>query len=142
MTFTADANAIRTHFDAEWLGLRPEAPVAYDNIAFDPAVDAVDAFGNPVPWVRLTLIPGDGFQASLGTPKVWRSTGVVSVQIFVPVGQGDGTARELADDAAGVFRGQLVEGVTFRAPSLTRIGPEGAWYQINVATPYQSDDCL
>ena len=139
MSFADDANTIRGRFAAEWTTLRPGTPVAYDNTPFDPALDAVDGLGNPIPWVRLTVIPGDGFQASLGTPRVWRSTGVVSVQVFVPVGEGDGAANELADDAASVFRGVLDAGLTFRAPALTRVGPEGAWYQINVATPYQSD---
>jgi hypothetical protein len=141
MSFADDANAIRSRFATEWPPLRPTVPVAYDNAAFDPAADARDADGDPAPWVRLTIIPGDGFQASLGTPRVWRSTGLVTVQVFVPLGQGDGLARELADDVAGLFRGVSLSGLIFRAPSLTRIGADGAWYQINVATPYQADLC-
>jgi hypothetical protein len=139
MSFTEDANAIRVCFAGLWPLLRPTVPVAYDNSAFDPVSDALDAGGNPAPWVRLTIVPGDGFQASLGTPKIWRSTGIVVVQIFAPLGQGDGLANELADEVAVVFRGVSLGRVIFRAPSLTRIGPDGAWYQVNVATPYQSD---
>ena len=141
MGFATHANTIRSRFAAQWPALRPGVPMAYDNAAFDPAVDAVDGMGNPMPWVRLTVVPGDGFQASLGTPKVWRSTGVVSVQVFVPAGEGDGTANELADDAASIFRGTNDSGVTFRAPALTRVGLDaaGAWYELNVATPYLSD---
>ena len=139
MSFAEYANAIRERFAVQWFPLRPTVPVAYDNTAFDPAVDARDPDGNPAPWLRLTVLPGDGFQASLGIPKVWRSTGIAVVQVFTPTGQGDGLANELADDAASVFRGVSLPGLIFRAPSLTRIGAEDAWYQINVSTPYQSD---
>jgi hypothetical protein len=144
MGFATQANTIRNRFATLWPGLRPGVPVAFDNTAFDPAVDAVDGMGNPIPWVRLTIVPGDGFQASLGTPKVWRSTGVVSVQVFVPAGDGDGTANELADDAASIFRGVNDSGVTFRAPALTRLGLDaaGAWYELNLATPYLSDQAI
>lgn len=139
MTFATDASTIRSHFAAEWLLLRPTVPIAYDNIAFDPAVDALDPMGNPAPWVRFSILPGDAFQASLGTPKVWRSTGLVTVQVYVPVGQGDGLAADLADDASGIFRGVRLDGLIFRAPALTNIGEDGAWYQINVTTPYLAE---
>jgi hypothetical protein len=139
MSFAEDANAIRACFAGLWSLLRPTVPVAFDNSAFDPARDAQDASGDPAPWVRLTIVPGEGFQASLGTPRIWRSTGIVMVQVFAPLGQGDGPANELADDAAAVFRGVSLGSVIFRAPSLTRIGSDGAWYQVNVATPFQSD---
>ena len=139
MSFAADANAIRERFATQWFALRPSVPVAYDNTAFDPAIDARHPDGDPAPWLRLAVLPGDGFQASLGIPRVWRSTGVAVVQVFTSAGQGDGLANELADDAASVFRGVSLSGLVFRAPSLTRIGAEGAWYQVNVSTPYQSD---
>lgn len=139
MSYTADANTIRARFATEWPQLRPTVPIAYDNSAFDPAIDALDPFGNPAPWVRFSIMPGDAFQASLGTPKVWRSTGLATVQVFVPLGQGDGLAGELADDAAGIFRGVRLNGLIFRAPAFTRIGEDGTWYQINVTTPYLAE---
>ena len=139
MTFTATAQSIRSRFTDEWTLVRPGIAIAYDNAAFDPERDARDGNRNPAPWVRLTIIPGEGFQASLGTPRVWRSTGVAVVQIFTPLARGDGAAHGLADDTAAIFRGTRVDGVVFRAPSLTRIGPEGAWYQMNVSTPFHAD---
>ncbi len=144
MGFATHANTIRSRFATQWPALRPGVPIAFENTAFDPAVDAVDGMGNPMPWVRLTVIPGEGFQASLGTPKVWRLTGVVSLQVFVPAGDGDGTANELADDAASIFRGVEDTGVTFRAPALTSVGLDvgGAWYELSVATPYLSDQSV
>ena len=117
MTFASDANTIRAHFAAQWPLLRPSVPVAYDNAGFTPPEDNED---DPAPWVTLTILPGEGFQASLGSPKIWRNTGLIVAQIFVPVGQGDGLANALADDVAQVFRGQRVGFVTFRAPSRTR----------------------
>ena len=139
MSFLQTSTTIRSRFAQEWPQLRPAVPVAYDNVAFDPGRDALDAERNPAPWVRMTIIPGEGFQASLGTPRVWRSTGVAVVQVFVPLAQGDAGAYGLADDVATIFRGVSVDGVVFRAPSLTRIGPDRSWYQINVATPFQAD---
>lgn len=139
MSFAETAEAIRTRFADEWPLVRPSVSVAYDNTAFNPELDARDGNNNPAPWVRLTIVPGEGFLASLGTPRVWRATGVVVLQVFVPLARGDGLAYALADDVADIFRGVRVAGAVFRAPALTRIGPEGAWYQLNVATPFQAD---
>ncbi len=106
-------------------------PVFYDNLAETPPDSA--------PWVRLTVTHGDGAQVAMGATRRWRHAGLAVVQVFVPAGEGDGTALAIADDAASVFRGVSVAGVSFRAPGLARLGPEGAWYQVQVSVPWRAD---
>jgi len=78
----------------------------------------------------------------MGKLRRFRRVGVMVVQIFVPAGSGDGTARELADSVADIFQGRTVSGVIFRGTGLTRVGIDGAWVQYNASTPYQADDLI
>ena len=71
--------------------------------------------------------------------NLYRNTGLVAAQIFVPVAIGDGLAYEIADDIAAIFRSRLVSGVRFRTPATAPAGPDGAWYQRNVNVPFTAD---
>jgi len=131
MSFETAGNTIRSRFATQFALIQPTVPIHYDNDAGDPPDSG--------PWVRLTILDGDASQVSLGATRRWRNPGVVTIQVFVEVGIGDGLAREIADDVAAIFRGVTVSGVIFRAPSIRRVGPDGKWYQVNVSTPFQFD---
>lgn len=133
MTFAATADTIRARFNTEFPLVRASVPIAWDNVAYEPTPQT--------PWVRLTIVEGEGELAGLAGKgaNLYRHRGVVIIQIFVPIGDGDGLARAIADDIATIFRGQLVAGVHFRAPSARRVGPDEAWWQLNVRIPYRAD---
>ena len=134
MSFATAHSAIRQRFEAQW-GVT--APVQYPNTSFTPPNDAA--------WVRLTIADAGATWASFGDPgnNVERNVGLVTVQIFVPVDQGEGEALELADQARAVFRSwrDVTSGVRFLVPPYARqIGDDGKWYQVNVLASFQWDD--
>jgi hypothetical protein len=65
------------------------------------------------------------------------------VQVFVPANSGDLVARQVSQEIANLFRGQSVnvtEGtVRFKTPTISDVGESGAWYQMNVSVPFDSD---
>ncbi|MEE9140767.1 MAG: phage tail terminator-like protein [Alphaproteobacteria bacterium] len=132
MAFAATANVIRSRFATEFATARPTVPIHYDNVAGDPPAASS--------WVRLTVVEGDSFQVAMGSTRRFRDTGVAIVQVFTPLGSGDGEAREIADDVQGIFKGLTVSGVVFRKPRAARIGPDGRFYQVNVTIPFQADE--
>ena len=133
MNFAATAATIRQRFDTEFTLVRATVPVAYANRQFTPPDNAE--------WVRLNIVEGESVLAGLGGTgaNLYRNSGLVVAQIFVPVAVGDGLAYEIADDIAAIFRGKLVAGVHFRAPATAPAGPNGAWYQRNVNIPFRAD---
>lgn len=131
--FESTANVIRSRFNSNFPGLQPNVSILWDNFPGEPP--------DRGQWVRLTIQEGISFQAAYSATRLWRTPGVVIVQIFIPAGTGDGEAREIADDVSGIFRGVTDSGVLFKAPYVTRVGlsDDEVWYQLNVNIPYQVD---
>lgn len=120
--------AVKARFAANWT----HTSIAYGNDVFTPTVGTA--------WVRVTMLDGSGQQTSLGSTSLDRHAGVLVVQVFTPVGEGDDRARWLADQAAAIFRKVTVSGVLFQVPGVTRVGRTETWLQMNVACPYQRDE--
>lgn len=138
------ANAYDTimgQFATQMGTLRPLVPIAWPNTRFDPSTQFVPATHQA--WARITLLGGEGRIASSGSPgtRRWRHVGLVVVQVFAPLGGGAGGALEIADDVATALQGVSIDGVTLQASSIRPIGTDetGAWYQVNVETPYRYD---
>jgi hypothetical protein len=133
--FASDSATIRQRFETLWPGqFSPQVPHTWGDVKYDPPEDT--------PWVRLTILPGQQAQASMGKQRLFRRNGVVVVDIFVPAGSGDGRAKELGDAVTNIFMGRTVSGVIFRATSLERVQVDGAWTQYSASTPYQADSVI
>jgi hypothetical protein len=91
-------------------------------------------------WLSVDILWGDGFLAT----KNGRNTliGVVNLNVFVPVGNGDGTLAELCDDARDMLNRWSGSGVSFDAPSGPRFstGTDSKWRQGTVSCGFQVDE--
>jgi len=131
--FEAAANTIRSQFNSQFGALSPTYDIAWENVTFTPP--------DREPWVRFTIREGEAsLPAFGGGSNVYRHPGVVIVQVFAPDGTGDGTARQIADSIAAIYRGKRLSGVRFfDAPYINVVGTDGAWFQINVYAPFEYD---
>lgn len=134
-------------FLAQWDILHPEisgsrdVPVAWPA---QPAHPDKVSFFNPASqtgWVRVTVLPGKPFQASISGKVRWRTPGVVLVQIFTLAGMGEEQGVEIADDVVSALRGVTVTGVVLTASSVEFVGMDEtrAWTQHNVRTDFRYD---
>lgn len=135
MTLRTQRQYIETRFQTMWastVGL-PVPPVSWDNTSFTPPNNAA--------WCRLSVLPQEERQITLGAVANWRTTGVIVVQIFVPKGSGTDTIRGYADAVSTIFRGARFDGIVCQDPSITIVGPDsnGPWFQANVSVPYRTD---
>jgi hypothetical protein len=148
VTFRSAASQITSHFSTQWAaahaslewdsgnwGDKPASvAVIYENQSYEPA-------GKP--YLRLEMLDGDSWQASLGGPgtRRFRNPGLVLISILVPAGYGDDIPRQWADKVVTIWRAQKVGDLQFRTPFVDRIGPAGgAWWQLNVWCPYYWDE--
>ena len=109
-----------------------KTPIAWPNVNFTPPSG---------PWVRFNVLDGEGTWRSIGSPgsNVAGYVGVVVIQIFVPLLSGESTARDLADAAAAIFQGQVIDGIRLAVPTIQVLNTSLAdgWHQINVSVPFR-----
>lgn len=82
----------------------------------------------------------DRAQESLGGVgrRKFESGGSVFVQCFAPLDGGRASADTLAAVARTIFEGKTLspEGIRFTSSVTRELGPDGAWYQINVESTF------
>lgn len=120
----------KTYWDANGGGV----PVEWDNVRFNQPANGT--------WVRLQLLPGAGFQASIGTRRLEKQPGVAVVAVFTPKDGGTKASYDLCDLAGKALRyQQLTDGtvvVQMEAPSIERGNPRDAFLHMNVNVPYEA----
>ena len=131
MTFEDTANVIRARFkllitDVEGI------EVHHDNQKKERPSGSL--------WVRLSIRSGETSQVSMGASERYRTIGIVTVSIFVPIGTGMKRAHALTDKVVTAFRGNTDTGVVFRAPRQVTVGRTEEWWQVNVIVPFYVDD--
>ena len=124
-------NVIRSRFKALVEDVETLA-TQYDNEGEDHPEDAL--------WCRFTIRTGESDRADLGvTPPRDRTVGVAIAQLFDPLEKGDKTILAMADKIKTAFKAVTDTGVTFRVPSITIVGRDGKWWQVNVTCPFYAD---
>jgi len=128
-------NAIRTRFgtqveDAE------SVMVQYDNVGdFSPPGSSV--------YVRLSIQHETSRQVETGgvNNRRFRLPGLITASVFGLPNVGTKSVIELADSIAAAFRGVSDSGITYRSPTVTKVGRQSVEdrYQIDVDVPFYSD---
>ena len=125
MSFVDERIAIEDRLENFWMF----TPIDYENISFNQP--------NNTPWVRLNILNGATEYRALQYKK--RYNGIINVQIFVPIKSGTSIARQYADSVCSIFDSTTFETVVCDVASVTIVGADAKWYQINVDTPYWRD---
>lgn len=123
MSYEIEKSTIETYFQTHWT----ETPVVFDN------VQAPDGLSE---WVRLTIVNGDAYQASMGDNPSFRYTGVVLVQIRTKRNIGAGRALRLADQVDNLFRLLVLSNIRFKVPRLDRGPIDEEWFINNVSVDF------
>ena len=122
MSFAAERASIEERLFDNWL----TTPIAFDNVDFDPP--------NNSAWIRLNVLNGDSAFTTMNDGE--RHTGVIVIQIFYPKNEGTATMRGYADTIAALFSGVKFDDVDCDIASLTAIGTNKNWHQMNLTIPY------
>jgi hypothetical protein len=133
-----ERSVIGTLLTDNWVdGGSEKTPISWPNRDFTPPPRA--------PWIKVNILPGASMRLTMGgITNVTRHTGILVIQLFDVVGNGDFTIRTLADDVAAIFRDVATDGgadeqIIFRSPYTTEHGVDGGWYQMNCNIPYIRD---
>lgn len=108
----------------------PAMPFQPDaNALFSPPADA--------PWGRITFVDGaETFVSVGGTSNLAREPVLVYVDLFLPLGSGDGLAGELATAVRNALRRLAVTGARWHRFEAGTEGPTGADYRKQVVAVF------
>lgn len=98
------------------------------------------------PWAKVEIRHLDGGQASLANHagiRRWRRSGVLWIQLRVPIGGGLAQGYELGQYFVDAIQKTSTDHcVWFRNVRLNEVGPDGAWYQMNVLANFEYDQVV
>lgn len=134
MNFVTSAEALRTYVIAQWaLTAYATVPIYQDNRLATETPNQ--------PWIRMTVSPLDRRAVAFGNTRIWRTYGQIVFQLFIPIGDGDGTARRYADVFIGMLEGKIISGIEVNAGTYRpNVGDEVNWAQYNVRFEYTVDE--
>jgi hypothetical protein len=121
---------------ATQMAANPAYPVSYQNVPFTPP--------NNSPWLQAFIRFGDNAYATLmptGGVGFNRHNGVLTVNVFTPIGVGAGANFTIAERVKDLFDRQTVSGIVFDAASgpaqVTPASPE-PFYQTQITITFES----
>ena len=133
-TFEEARDALSVLLLAAWNTATSSAPLLFDNRNADRP-DIPSLFG------RLNVQHVAGMQAALGASR-FRRMGVVSVQVFVPLGSGTQLADQVAESLVEALEGvgpTTLDNLWLRNIGMREVGPDGTYHQVNVEADFTFD---
>ena len=129
MTLEEIRNAVITRMTAQTAIASGDVRYPNDK-TYDPTGKAI--------WARLTNIPGLAGANEIGNGPVVHRTGVLIIQIFVPVGSGSLLITRTADKLRELFEFKTDGRLEYFAVSAVDAGESDGWAQINILIPYRA----
>jgi hypothetical protein len=120
---------------ATQMAIAPVYPVSYQNVPFTPP--------NNTPWMQAFIRFGDNAYATLLAPSTGynRQNGVLTVNVFTPLGAGTAANFTIAERVKDLFDRQTVDGIIFDAASgpaqVTPPAP-AAYYQTQLTITFEA----
>lgn len=129
MTLTEIRHAVISRMAAQ-TAIASEAVDYPNGPVFDPSGRSI--------WARLTNISGQAGATEIGAGPVVHRTGVLIVQLFVPVGSGTLLISQAADQLTELFEFQDDGMLSYFAVSAVPAGETDGWSQLNLQIPYRA----
>lgn len=129
MTITEIRNAVISRMTAQ-------TAIASDAVDY-PNGPVFDPRGRNI-WARFTNISGQAGATEIGAGPVVQRTGVLIIQLFVPVGAGTLLISQAADKLTELFEFQDDGRLSYFAVSAVPAGETDGWSQLNLQIPYRA----
>lgn len=129
MTFTEIRNAVISRMAAQ-TAIADDAVDYPNSKPFDPSGKSI--------WARLSDIPGMAAATEIGDGPIVQRTGIIIVQLFIPVGDGSLLITQTADKIRELFEFQDDGKLSYFAVSSAPSGESNGFIQLNIQIPYRA----
>lgn len=129
MTLTEIRNAVISRMTAQ-------TAIASDAVDY-PNGPVFDPSGRDI-WARFTNISGQAGANEIGAGPVVHRTGVLIIQLFVPIYTGTILITQTADQLTQHFEFQNDGRLSYFAVSVVPAGEADGWSQLNLQIPYRA----
>lgn len=97
----------------------------------------------PALWARVSILGGEEQRMDIGTgsgSRTFRKPGVLIIQLFSPLNQGNNAVLIAADQISDIFRNWCGATITCGATSVNDIGNDNnGYFAVNVTVPFHTD---
>ena len=137
--FVTTNSALAQHFATQMASLEPSVKIQWENA--QPLSQAPDP--RTAEWCRYSFRPGLDQIGALGG-ITWRGTGVLMIQVFTPLGRGQGPNLDILRNVQTLFRtGSPISGVRIESYSIAQQGAtDDGWYQGTASIRFEIDELL
>lgn len=136
-TYATAYDTIMGVFKTGWDTLTPTVPpVFYDDVKNDPPATG--------PWARASLDFNNNRRVTVGGSignRRFTRYGILTIQIFTPVGDGRDAADTYAQKITDIFEGMDTgaDAIFFRDCDRHDLGVHGSWWQTNMIIRFEYD---
>lgn len=95
---------------------------------------------NNATWISVDVRFTTNRIVEMGKSKRIRMTGVMLVEIRVPILSGEKNALTTADTIIGAFQYKVFSGVFLQQAEITHSGPDDTWWRVNVDCHFYADE--
>lgn len=92
-----------------------------------------------ISWVRLSINPNTSFSASVGNNGLNRHEGLITIQVFSPIGDDALENRSLVDQAINVFDRTRFSIIRCDVAHVSKPVRDGGWFFKVITVPYKAD---
>lgn len=123
-TYATEQEAILSRLSGSW----STTPVAWPNKAYKPTEGTA--------YIEPVINRFNAFKSEIANPAQVHHPGLLTVNIRVPLDQGELTAIGYGDTIAGLYRNLTTDQITYRDPTVRTFGRDGSWYLVQVDIPF------
>lgn len=141
MIYQEIRNSILSRFQGQW-GTRCKVDYPINKGEFSLDADDGKDYDHSEYWVRIRFVTGEATRAASG--GLISIPGIITISLFIPLGDGTMKGHALAEAARRIFSGQSFEGINCKPSSFKEVsGPESSSeidstsHHINITTPFR-----
>ena len=108
--------------------------IKFENRDFTPIINS--------PYIEFSIEPEESIQIGLPQAPMFRHTGLLVFEIYIPTNTGTYSLRSYIDNIAKLFVGQQFNNITCRSLNSQKIGKIGEWYLTVVFVEYYYDSVI
>lgn len=130
MSFAQQKIDIESYLNTNWT----TTTIQWTNVKFNQPTKT--------PWIRCTIVDGEGSQVSLGSTQDHEFVGVINIGIFVPLNGTTALVQSYADTLFNLFVNKQIGSVLTYTPSLNPVGEVEGCYMATLSIPFTRDEIV